>query len=154
MSPLYRCIQHVSRGLKFLHSQNIRHNNLATTKILFDESYNWKIGDLRLADFNISPLFAPTIYTDPYAKPLTDKIDIFSFGLIIFEICYPFRDNEHQLETFRCLRMSSPVIPDQCTRLPHFSPQFDDLILNMVNNDPQKRPLIDGVISAVDLILK
>jgi serine/threonine protein kinase len=82
------------RGLQFLHSKNVMHRDLKPENILLDE-HNWpQIGDFgssRLVDLNLTqtrepgtPLYmAPELYDE---IEYTTAVDIFSFGLILYEL--------------------------------------------------------------------
>ena len=79
-------------GLSFIHSENIIHRDIKASNILITTSY-----DLVISDFgNASPKpTAISIIGTPYwmspemteGKPYGPKVDIWSFGITIIEIC-------------------------------------------------------------------
>ncbi|KAJ9541185.1 hypothetical protein OSB04_027691 [Centaurea solstitialis] len=95
----YDIILGIARGLVHLHDEfhvKIIHRDIKSSNILLDEDFQPKIADFGLARFqpedqsHISTKFAGTLgYTAPeYALRglLSDKVDTYSFGIVILEI--------------------------------------------------------------------
>jgi hypothetical protein len=80
-------------GMKYLHSRNIVHGALSPSNILLDENYMVKISDYGLCKLwrsgimmvreNISIYAAPEMFS---SGKITRKSDVFSFGLILYEL--------------------------------------------------------------------
>ncbi|KAI3932673.1 hypothetical protein MKW98_012644 [Papaver atlanticum] len=98
-STRYQIILGIARGLQYLHEDShirIVHRDIKASNILLDERFQPKIGDFGLARFfpedeaYLSTNFAGTLgYTAPeYAirGELSEKADIYSFGVIVLEI--------------------------------------------------------------------
>ncbi|XP_071725923.1 cysteine-rich receptor-like protein kinase 2 [Rutidosis leptorrhynchoides] len=95
----YEIILGIARGLAHLHQEflfKIVHRDVKSSNILLDDNFQPKIADFGLARFqqpnqtHVTTKFAGTLgYTAPeYALygALSDKVDIFSFGIVILEI--------------------------------------------------------------------
>ncbi|OVA13029.1 Protein kinase domain [Macleaya cordata] len=98
-STRYQIILGIARGLQYLHEDShirIVHRDIKASNILLDEKFQPKIGDFGLARFfpedeaYLSTNFAGTLgYTAPeYAirGELSEKADIYSFGVLLLEI--------------------------------------------------------------------
>ncbi|XP_071707548.1 cysteine-rich receptor-like protein kinase 2 [Rutidosis leptorrhynchoides] len=103
----YEIIFGVARGLAHLHSEfhvKIIHRDIKSSNILLTDDFKPKIADFGLARFlpedltHISTKFAGTLgYTAPeYALHglLSDKVDTYSFGIVILEIISGRRSTE------------------------------------------------------------
>ncbi|XP_076929029.1 cold-responsive protein kinase 1-like isoform X2 [Bidens hawaiensis] len=95
----FQIILGIARGLQYLHEEShirIVHRDIKASNILLDGNFQPKIGDFGLARFfpedqaYISTTFAGTLgYTAPeYAirGELSEKADIYSFGVVVLEI--------------------------------------------------------------------
>lgn len=146
---LQLCAKCVVQGLHHLHSKlGIIHRDLKPANILYDPEFNWKIGDFGLSrclDISMTPGMGSMLYAAPeiLSTTYTEAVDIFSFGLIIFEIAYAFKDDEHRSKCFKSLRATN-TFPSK-----HVIGSFDnwrEAVETMVNEDPKKRP------SALDIL--
>ncbi|XP_057434156.1 cold-responsive protein kinase 1-like [Lotus japonicus] len=98
-STRFQIILGVARGLQYLHEDShlrIVHRDIKASNILLDDKFQPRIGDFGLARFfpedqdYLSTQFAGTLgYTAPeYATrgELSEKADIYSFGVLLLEI--------------------------------------------------------------------
>lgn len=97
----------MANGLKHLHSIKIWHGNLKPRNILYDEvSKKWKLTDFNNvrkpyipSNIPIIPMMLDSFYHAPEQSSdyCNANCDIYSFGLIMFEICYMIESFEaHQ----------------------------------------------------------
>lgn len=146
------CMKQVAEGLKFLHESGIVHRDIKPENILYDQRSNWKISDLGLARI-IATSMTPAVGTPLYFAPEQDekhydsRVDVYAFGLIIFEICYPVRNYGHFRDSFARLRRIPPLLPGMEARLSNYSEEHENLIRGMIQRLPEDRTSIDAVVS-------
>ncbi|KAK9825364.1 hypothetical protein WJX81_004084 [Elliptochloris bilobata] len=107
----------IARGLHFLHSEHVVHNDLKTKNILLSENYETaKIADVGLARImdtsHMSTGMAPC-GTFAYAAPellmgrrCDEKVDIYSFGVVLWELVCRERPLRGHLR--------APHVPGEC----------------------------------------
>jgi serine/threonine protein kinase len=134
-------------GMRYVHGQGIIHRDLKPSNILLDANWHAKI-----ADFGVSrPESAESRMTGDtgtigYAAPEqldengrhTTKTDVFTFGLILYEIIgsYPvFGENESMMRFVERLRERD--LPSVPTRFGSF---MQSLIVRCWSKDPGQRP--------------
>lgn len=87
----------IGLGLAYLHDVKILHLDLKSPNVLLNSSWQAKLCDFGLAKLReqtalhttlrgVSPIWAPPEMFDDKAGGLTEKADVYSFGIIIFEI--------------------------------------------------------------------
>ena len=81
-------------GLKNLHDHNIMHRDLKSANILIMKNGIYKLGDLNISKVYNSNFHNSKMGTPCYAapeiwnnKPYTFKSDIWSLGIILYELC-------------------------------------------------------------------
>ncbi|KAG9150424.1 hypothetical protein Leryth_019800 [Lithospermum erythrorhizon] len=111
-----KIIKDVAKGLAYLHEecrQKIIHLDVKPQNILLDEEFNAKLSDFGLAkliDKNESKVVTNVRGTAGYLAPewlkgvLTDKVDVYSFGIVMLEIiCGRKQLEESEPEDFKYL---------------------------------------------------
>lgn len=158
MSAVFR---QILQGLVHIHSLNIVHRDLKPDNIFIsvgpDGVNNVKIGDFGLASKgNIAADKAHTavldqadmtrsVGTSVYVAPevrsggsgnYTSKVDMYSLGIMFFEMCYPPMLGMQRAQVLEDIRRAHPVLPSD----------FDsgtaqaDIILSLLTHNPKERP--------------
>lgn len=103
----------IADGLKFIHSKGIIHRDLKPENI-FIKNDTIKIGDFGLATTrkSMSKVYCGTrLYMAPEIgkRGVQARADLYSFGIILFEMCYAMNGNERKpiLENIR--RKEAPI---------------------------------------------
>ena len=148
----------VAKGLHFLHTQDppLVHRDLTAKNVLLDDLGRAKIGDLGQSKLKTAAYFqtkqpGAMPYMPPEAlkaKPRYDeKIDIFSFGVLMLEIATQQEPNpgfqnigntpekDRRRTDLACLPANHPLEP---------------LILECLDNDPDKRPNTAAVLKKLE----
>jgi serine/threonine protein kinase len=171
MPEVFCILQDILAGLHVMHSNNCIHRDVKPRNIFFKKDDGlrgiWKIGDFGLAT-KANILFSTTsqcfpvpsgksdpertkaIGTVTYASPeqldadnvdYTSETDMYSLGIIFFELIFPFRTAMERAKKIADLRKG--VIPDETLRL---FPKECALILWMTAFNSDHRP------SAIELL--
>ncbi|CAR24882.1 serine/threonine-protein kinase GCN2 [Lachancea thermotolerans CBS 6340] len=158
----WKLFREILDALSYIHSQGIIHRDLKPMNIFIDESRNIKIGDFGLAKNVNKPvdlLRMDSHMSAASAEDLTsavgtalyvavevlsgsgnynEKIDMYSLGIIFFEMVYSFNTGMERVNDIKKLRSSSIEFPSD----------FDDtklavekkIIKQLLDHDPKKRP--------------
>ncbi|GMN54857.1 hypothetical protein TIFTF001_023971 [Ficus carica] len=166
----------IARGLCYLHEESVLkivHRDIKTSNVLLDKDFNAKISDFGLAKLNeedkthISTRIAGTIgYMAPeYAMRgyLTDKADIYSFGVVALEIVSgKSNTNYRPKEDFVYLLDWAYVLQERGNLLELVDPALGSeysseeaiLMLNIAllctNASPTLRPTMSQVVSMLE----
>lgn len=100
----------IAQGTHYLHACKVLHLDLKSPNVLIDSSWVPKICDFGLAKISaasegaqafkttirgVSPIWAPPEMFDDEAGGMTDKADVYSYGIILYEIffrCLPYQE--------------------------------------------------------------
>ncbi|OHS93728.1 hypothetical protein TRFO_39975 [Tritrichomonas foetus] len=121
----------IALGMKYLHSNHIVHRNLKPNNILLDSSFYLKIADFACAtEVNLlnqnqtiigTPLYiSPEVISESY---LTEKIDVFAFSLVVFQILANVPSRELYLNANSPMKLMNRVNNGERPKLERLSSQ-------------------------------
>lgn len=150
----------IARGMQYLHSCNVLHLDLKSPNVLVDSSWTLKLCDFGLAKISmqqvgdgfqttlrgVSPIWAPPEMFDDRADNMTDKADVYSFGIVFFETAtrqLPFQEiSQRQLPKakFEGILPRIPLgVEDDCGAL----------VKACCAHRPGSRPSMSGVLARI-----
>ncbi|XP_074329800.1 serine/threonine-protein kinase STY46-like isoform X2 [Apium graveolens] len=150
----------ISKGMNYLHHNNIIHRDLKAANLLMDENEVVKV-----ADFGVARVRAQsgvmTAETGTYRwmapeviehKPYDHKADIYSFGIVVWELLtgkLPYENiTPVQAAVGVVQKGLRPTIPK------HTLPKLADLLENCWQQDPVLRPDFTEIIRILQQIVK
>ena len=165
------CFRDILVGLEHIHSKRLIHRDIKPQNIYWTEGEGrWKLGDFGLSTMipvvpfeegqestDLSNLVSNTlgIGTFTYAAPeqlesktpsYTQASDIYSLGLILFELLNIFATGMERVKTFLDLRAG--VMPEEFVKK---FPTEAAIIFCMMAKDPQQRPSAKHLLSLEDV---
>jgi tRNA A-37 threonylcarbamoyl transferase component Bud32 len=140
-------------GMRFVHFRGIVHRDLKPSNILICRNGRALIGDFGSSRFTsdyatLTGVEATVYYAAPEmfvdTEELTPKVDVWAFGLILFEIVAGFAVFERSLAPFEVIRQlrsrHRPIIPEECGEY------MDGLIRRCWSDDAAARPSFDDIL--------
>ncbi|KAM7265318.1 hypothetical protein ACFE04_003001 [Oxalis oulophora] len=136
----------IARGMEYIHSQGVIHRDLKPENVLIDHDFHLKIADFGIAceeaycdamheDSGTYRWMAPEMIKH---KPYGKKVDVYSFGLILWEMIagtIPYEEMNPIQAAFAVVNKNlRPVIPGDCP------PCMRALIEQCWSLQPDKRP--------------
>ncbi|KAK9152779.1 hypothetical protein Sjap_000259 [Stephania japonica] len=127
--PLQKLISfalEIARGMEYIHSQGVIHRDLKPENILFDEDFHLKIADFGIA---CEEAYCDYLAEDPGTfrwmapemikhKPYGRKVDVYSFGLVLWEMAagtIPYEDMTPVQAAFAVVNKNlRPIFPEDC----------------------------------------
>jgi serine/threonine protein kinase len=154
-SLIWKYLIQLCVGLYHIHDKNILHRDLKAANLFLDIDDNIKIGDLGVARVLGTHSMASTIVGTPYYlspelvedRPYNSKSDIWSVGVILYELCslkHPFEANNQGALILKIIRGKYPPIPSQY----NYSTKLQRIIDACLRKDTNARP---GVIELLSL---
>lgn len=158
----WRFVRQVTEGLAHVHSHGIIHRDLKPDNIFIDVAGNPKIGDFGLAttsQYHVSDKLTSmsgatggdmtrsvgtTLYVAPELRSgsgvtYNDKVDMYSLGIMFFEMCEPFGTAMERIRALQAIREKEHELP------PAFLPNGPKaaqgkLIECLISQKPSERP--------------
>lgn len=167
----WKMLRQILEGLAFVHSHGIIHRDLKPDNIFIDEQGNPRIGDFGLAttsrNLPTNKILASTntnedmtrsvgtaLYVAPEIKSqsgkltgsYTSKVDMYSLGIIFFEMCYALSTAMERHQVLTKLREAEHVLPPVFLE-PEKLLQ-GSVILSLINHNPNERPRSDQLLDS------
>ncbi|XP_043655255.1 eIF-2-alpha kinase GCN2 [Drosophila teissieri] len=173
---LWRLFREIAEGLAHIHQQGIIHRDLKPVNIFLDSHDQIKIGDFGLATTSFLALQAhdtapapvhqitsaedgtgtgkvgTTLYVAPELtgnaskSVYNQKVDMYTLGVILFEMCQPpFDTSMERAQTIMALRNVSINIPDAMLKDPKYEKTVK-MLQWLLNHDPAQRPTAEELL--------
>ncbi|CAI6343646.1 unnamed protein product [Macrosiphum euphorbiae] len=153
----------IIEGVEYIHSQNFIHRDLKPSNILFISDDQIKIGDFGSVTKMITSdiwneyddkkclnkqhtnQVGTQLYMSPeqiHEKPYNSKVDIYSLGVIFFELLNSFNTEMERVKTLQQVR--NGTFPPQFLKLYELKTE-KDMVCSMLSQDPKKRPTASNI---------
>jgi len=153
-ATLLKIVSDIALGMEHLHYQQVLHRDLTSRNILLTANMDAKVADFGLSkkkldncsvSFTMGSLawMAPEVLTNP--KLFTKKSDVYSYGMVIWELFSGGKDPCPKV--FTHIILANKVInEDWRPSLPHTCPQeWSSFIEQCWAQNPAKRPLFKSI---------
>ncbi|KAL4870538.1 hypothetical protein BDV12DRAFT_55654 [Aspergillus spectabilis] len=156
----WRLFRQILDGLTYIHKSGIIHRDLKPDNIFIHAANNPRIGDFGLAtsgqfttavrssaaaDFggNLTRSLGTTYYVAPEMKSglavnYTDKVDMYSLGVIFFEMCHALPTSMERDHTLRAIREAHHILPQTFQESEKLIQ--GKIIKSLLSHNPSERP--------------
>lgn len=146
-------------AIKHLHDRKILHRDLKSQNIFVTKAGIIKLGDFGIARVlshtkeNLQTIVGTPYYLSPEIvenKPYNHKSDIWSLGILLYEMCAlepPFNGTSLHMLALRIVKANYNPIPKQ------YSAKLSLLIKKLLNPNTKERPSINKILK-IDIIAK
>ena len=167
-SELWRLCRMMLEGLAHIHSHGILHRDMKPSNIFIDSNGDIRIGDFGLATFdtgtiredyvddgkgaNVGVDHSRNIGTKLYCSPeqegeadtdYDERTDVYSLGVIFFELWHPFRTNNERIE--QILKLKEGLVPG---KFAESHPRQWRLITTMMKKNVIDRPTATSLLQS------
>ncbi|XP_076449098.1 eukaryotic translation initiation factor 2-alpha kinase 1-like [Babylonia areolata] len=160
-SDIMRVFHEITEGVAYIHSHDIIHRDLKPLNIFLQGTGQVKIGDFGLAKeylpsslserqegFTVAGEHSEGVGTETYAAPeqikgtrYDNKCDMYSLGIILFEMCNRFTTDMERYKTINDVRQER--MPEQFTKQ---WPKQEELVQKLTSQTPADRPTAKTVL--------
>lgn len=159
-NEVWRLFRQVLEGLAHIHSHGIIHRDLKPDNIFIDVTNTPRIGDFGLAtsgqyqladkadsnavpDGDLTRSIGTALYVAPELRShvggtYNDKVDMYSLGIIFFEMCYPLRTAMERDQVIMQLRKKQHVLPEVFQSSEKATQ--GSIIYSLISHRPSERP--------------
>ena len=158
----WRYVRQITEGLAHVHGHGIIHRDLKPDNIFIDVTGNPKIGDFGLATTtqhqfidraavmsghsagDMTQSVGTTLYVAPELRSgsstsYNDKVDMYSLGIIFYEMCEPFSTAMERIKALQQVREKDRVMPSAYHPSGEKAAQ-GKLISCLISHKPSERP--------------
>ncbi|KAI9875262.1 MAG: hypothetical protein M1830_008699 [Pleopsidium flavum] len=158
VDEIWRLFRQILEGISHLHSNHVIHRDLKPDNIFIDGQNTVKIGDFGLSvqtyisdkalpgndtTGDLSRSVGTTFYVAPELRSnvkgqYNEKVDMYSLGIILFEMCYPLRTNMERDQVLRGIREERHVMPSDFDMVNKATQS--EIILSLISWRVSERP--------------
>uniref|UniRef100_A0A7S3Q6P5 non-specific serine/threonine protein kinase n=1 Tax=Chaetoceros debilis TaxID=122233 RepID=A0A7S3Q6P5_9STRA len=179
-----RIFGHIARGVEHVHKQGLIHRDLKPSNCFMDDSDVIKIGDFGLSresgaqneeeglevatqsrsnlGYEEDNVLSAGVGTSSYASPeqmrcseYDSSSDVYSLGIILFELCYPMQTGMERFKAFEGIRRNNrrefPI--DWQRTIKSKFPSIDCMLQRMLSHYAKDRPTAAEVAAHVESVL-
>ncbi|KAK6465929.1 eIF2-alpha Serine/threonine-protein kinase [Scheffersomyces coipomensis] len=158
-SEYWRLFRQLLEAVSYIHGEGFIHRDLKPINIFIDKANNVKVGDFGLAknsqftsvisqnnqvsssaNKELSTIVGTLFYTanEVSTGSYDEKVDMYSLGIIFFEMCYSLATGMERARTLNDLRLKSMEFPSNFTESKYKTEK--KIITSLLDHDPKKRP--------------